>query len=508
LQEKLDSGKVELGVRRLVASHVENACSFFAYVENEATMMEDIKTVVARNCEVLDKLTERPRVEDLCGVQRDGFWLRGKVEQVGQGSNKDLVRVRMVDFGWNCLVELSNLVRLPASLVELSVRCEKYKLDQLKPKGRADGFSAADRMRGKEWFEGIIAGRMVLATCRKKVNYQGGIMVDCKVGENDINKMVLKEGFAVLKPGFADGNRKARKAVGFTGSYPGGIDQDYVRYDGSTCKQAGREMKSKNIKDEGSEEGGKDAMDVDLVLSKLLADICKVRSKRGEHLNGLREVSIMKGVVEVIDHTIVITGPLMDTIELIERLAEGERYKVELQIAVDRYLGMYSVEGVRQANTRVKHQLEEVAVFIPDSWKLVAVQADKVSTENLVEVARNVRNWLDTQDDDNKSTKTEREVESLCASLEKVAASLRLSPSLRQSNSLPAINGHLTSLRLALQTELSSSDTSNSASRKASSPPASILRSAWRALVALSGQLDMVRRKQEEYHVLGKEQTS
>jgi len=169
---------------------------------------------------------------------------------------------------------------------------------------------------------------------------------------------------------------------------------------------------------------------------------------------------------------------------------------------------MYSVEGVRQANTRVKHQLEEVAVFIPESWKLVAVQADKVSTENLVEVVRNVRNWLDTQDNDNKSTKTEREVESLCASLEKVAASLRLSPSLGQSNSLPAINGHLTSLRLALQTELSSSDTSNSASRKASSPPASILRSAWRALVALSGQLDMVRRKQGEYHVLGKEETS
>jgi len=201
LQEKLVSGKVELGVRRFVVSHVENACSFFAYVENEATMMEDIKTVVARNCEELDKLTERPRVEDLCGVQRDGFWLRGKVEQVGQGSNKDLVRVRMIDFGWNCLVELSNLVRLPASLVELSVRCEKYKLDQLKPKGRADGFSAADRMRGKEWFEGIIAGRMVLATCRKKVNYQGGIMVDCKVLPTETERPGKRLGSLDLTPG-------------------------------------------------------------------------------------------------------------------------------------------------------------------------------------------------------------------------------------------------------------------------------------------------------------------
>ena len=35
-------------------------------------MMEDIKTLVARQCEVVVRLTERPQVEDLCGVEREG----------------------------------------------------------------------------------------------------------------------------------------------------------------------------------------------------------------------------------------------------------------------------------------------------------------------------------------------------------------------------------------------------------------------------------------------------
>ena len=39
-----------------------------------------------------------------------------------------------------------------------------------------DGFSVAARMRGKECVEGIIAERVVVATCQKMVNYGVGVM--------------------------------------------------------------------------------------------------------------------------------------------------------------------------------------------------------------------------------------------------------------------------------------------------------------------------------------------
>ena len=43
--------------------------------------------------------------------------------------------------------------------------------------------------------------------------------------------------------------------------------------------------------------------------------------------------------------------------------------------------------------TKVKAQL--VVIYIPESWKLVAVKAEKVSRENLVEAARIVRKWVE-----------------------------------------------------------------------------------------------------------------
>ena len=37
------NGKVDLGTRRLGVSHVENACSFYAYQEQDKGAMEDMK---------------------------------------------------------------------------------------------------------------------------------------------------------------------------------------------------------------------------------------------------------------------------------------------------------------------------------------------------------------------------------------------------------------------------------------------------------------------------------
>lgn len=67
--------------------------------------------------------------------------------------------------------------------------------------------------------------------------------------------------------------------------------------------------------------------------------------------------------------------------------------EVKLHVAVNKYLCMYNMEVVRQLETRVKAQL--VVIYIPESWKLVAVKAEKVSRENLVEAARIVRKWVE-----------------------------------------------------------------------------------------------------------------
>lgn len=64
-----------------------------------------------------------------------------------------------------------------------------------------------------------------------------------------------------------------------------------------------------------------------------------------------------------------------------------------MHVAVNKYLCMYNMVVVRQLETKVKAQL--VVIYIPESWKLVAVKAEKVSRENLVEAARIVRKWVE-----------------------------------------------------------------------------------------------------------------
>ena len=51
----------------------------------------------------------------------------------------------------------------------------RYKMADLKPKGRDEGFSAQDREKGAEWLRGMIAkfGPVVKANCHQIVNYKG-----------------------------------------------------------------------------------------------------------------------------------------------------------------------------------------------------------------------------------------------------------------------------------------------------------------------------------------------
>ena len=59
------NGKIDLGTRRLVLSYVENAASFFAYLESEQEFMKAIKKDCKDECEGLPRLAEIPKLEQV-----------------------------------------------------------------------------------------------------------------------------------------------------------------------------------------------------------------------------------------------------------------------------------------------------------------------------------------------------------------------------------------------------------------------------------------------------------
>ena len=147
-------------------------------------------------------------------------WFRGRVEQLGQGRSKDLIRVRAIDFGWNNLFKVEDLVDYPDSLKDVKVLCEKYKMADLKPRGKFDGYSAEDRQRGGEWLKKIINDRVVICSCYKQVKYAGGIMADCMVGDINLNKAALKMGHVIFLPAMVVPQYKGKSAPNSNGVYP------------------------------------------------------------------------------------------------------------------------------------------------------------------------------------------------------------------------------------------------------------------------------------------------
>ena len=121
--------------------------------------------------------------------QSDKTWYRGRVEQLNMGKNKNQFRVRMIDFGWNGLYDLTDMVQIPKALEEKEVKLEKYKFVDLRAKGRDHGYSADDRQRGGNWLKKTIGNRVVVASCYKQKNYEGGIMADCMVGDVNLTKV-------------------------------------------------------------------------------------------------------------------------------------------------------------------------------------------------------------------------------------------------------------------------------------------------------------------------------
>ena len=207
-------------------------------------------------------------------IDSEQAWYRGKVEQVGQGPDKTQVKVRSTDFGWCRFVKVDSLRQLPAALASLPVRCEKYKMAYIQPRGRDHGYSAADRLAGAEWLKQLINGRVVVAICHKHVRYGGGIMADCMVDDTNLNRAALQAGHVLSTmrmggpplpvhrpPKFYPNNHFVRG--GPVGSFGVGAaaDLDYATYNGKGASGAGDGHKSRaagpNIKAGGSSVGGK-----------------------------------------------------------------------------------------------------------------------------------------------------------------------------------------------------------------------------------------------------------
>ena len=107
-------------------------------------------------------------------------------------------------------------------LKNLEIHCQRYKLADLKPKGRDEGFSAMDREKGAEWLRGLLQkfGPVIKANCHKIVNYKGGIMFEGEVGGKNINQLALMQGLAVPNP--------FTKQLPFVMHHPQGFGPRYV----------------------------------------------------------------------------------------------------------------------------------------------------------------------------------------------------------------------------------------------------------------------------------------
>jgi hypothetical protein len=572
--------------------------------------MKDIK-VASQECEKLPRLADKPELEQMvCAyLASDRSWYRGRVEQLRQGQSRDLVRVRAIDFGWNNLFKLTELVACPESLQEQKVLCEKYKMADLKPKGRADGYSAQDRQRGGDWLKKTVNDRVVICSCYKQVKYAGGIMADCMVGEINLNKAALKMGFVILIPaiinvpqqkagaslnnnirpfsqnsktGFnqnqfpaqnqlptpfgknafqRNGNQESFSgAVGnFNGGQGnGGIDLDYTSYQGDSLFNGSKRFKGGASPSRPFLGAGRDptrpfpgqaGRDTSLVVKKLekrinedkktiielkkttnldagvkeivrlLDKVVETRDKvQGPDNKGNHILSCLVGVAEVIDECSVVTEQYLGGIEAAEaagrilQVGDGAgsnqiQSNTDLHKCFQQYLDIYDGEVLEDELARVNNHLSTMNPNIPAGWKLLAVKADVVTRKNLLEVAENVKNWIEgsVSREAALTANSQKEVDSLCRAFNQLSQGLQGKLNGSPGPDIPtSLDSQLGSTRQALQAELSGrlGGMKSSGGRKDKpGSDAAVLRSAWKALTALKNQLEKSKEKAEEYKI-------
>jgi len=198
------NGKIDLGVRKLKCSYVENATTLYAYLEAEFDYLKDYIDKMNAGYERAGKIEDKMNENEIYLVysDKDKCAARARVEQTKAGPGGSKVRARLVDIGRGDMFDPAKFRPISDDLKKLHVHCQRYKLADLKPKGRDEGFSAMDREKGAEWLRVLLQkfGPIIKAKCHQIVNYKGGIMFEGEVGGKNINQLALMQGLAVPNP--------------------------------------------------------------------------------------------------------------------------------------------------------------------------------------------------------------------------------------------------------------------------------------------------------------------
>ena len=161
--EEIVNGKLDMGFRRLFVSHVENATTLYAYVESESQKLQTIKQTIQKACSAQDSCPSPDQIvlKQVYAVNLNNQWIRGSVEQKNCGYKRNLFKIKCLDVGSIHWVNSSAIAQLPVQISEenLPVLCLRYKMADLKAKGREDGFTAADREMGADWLRSVIGNR-------------------------------------------------------------------------------------------------------------------------------------------------------------------------------------------------------------------------------------------------------------------------------------------------------------------------------------------------------------
>ena len=147
-----------------------------------------------------DKISENEIY--LVWSDKDKCAARARIEQTKTGPGGNKIRARLIDIGRGDLFETSKVKKISDEIKSLPILCQRYKMADLKPKGRDEGFSAQDREKGAEWLRGMVQrfGPVIKASCHQIVNYKGGIMFEGEIGGKNVNQLALMQGLAVPNP--------------------------------------------------------------------------------------------------------------------------------------------------------------------------------------------------------------------------------------------------------------------------------------------------------------------
>ena len=101
LEVEAVNGKIDLGVRKLKTSFVENATTLYAYLESDFDFLKDYTDRINDAYKSAGKIEDKMNENDILLVysDKDKCAARARVEQVKAGIGGSKVRARLIDIG-------------------------------------------------------------------------------------------------------------------------------------------------------------------------------------------------------------------------------------------------------------------------------------------------------------------------------------------------------------------------------------------------------------------------